>query len=294
MVWDPGIEEDGDSTADLHFFSNLLKMKYPDVRTKVASMRAGSIILNGNEAIKLKRVILDSGALHSSYLSKNWVDRYRPDLKHHIRKVKGTVTLGDNETAIEVSERVSLKVDFVDWQGAGHSGIVDFCVFSMPGLEAIVGLPDILKSYLELFITMLQRAKDELNKESDSIVYTLVEKYSDLVCPWSKPYDGECEEEAQSYVPCSFTGPLCYLSYSHEEAVQKYLAELESHVAKDWQENTDIIAFLQSDIALDVFVPKTWKGIGRIEPVEFEWDPNTPKEHKPHCRPINPKLYEAT
>ena len=129
-------------------------------------------------------------------------------------------------------------------------------------------------------------------RDVDSAVYNLVDKYSDLVHPWTKEHDVECEEEAESYVPCSFTGPLHYLTQTHEEAVQEYLDGLGEHVAKDWQENTKIMDFLKSDIALEVFVPKTWQGISGIEPVEFEWDPAMPAVHKPHSRPINPKLYE--
>ena len=50
--------------------------------------------------------------------------------------------------------------------------------------------------------------------------------------------------------------------------------------------------FLKSEIAIDVFVPKVWQGLSGVEPVEFEWDPDMPTEHRPHARPINPKLYD--
>jgi hypothetical protein len=43
-------------------------------------------------------------------------------------------------------------------------------------------------------------------------------------------------EELTTPEPCSFTGPLHYLSMSHEQAVQEYVLMLDEHISKDWIE----------------------------------------------------------
>ena len=55
------------------------------------------------------KFLLDSGAIHSSYISKSLVDMHRDVWDRVIRKVDGKVTLGDNTTTITVDERVTLE-----------------------------------------------------------------------------------------------------------------------------------------------------------------------------------------
>jgi hypothetical protein len=270
---------------------------------------SGSIIVDKDRRIRMSRVLLDTGALHSSYISKELIDKYRKQMASRIRKVDGHVTLGDNKTAVKVSERISLPVEFVDWKGVRYQGMIDLCVWDMPGMEMIVGLPDILDHYLNFLIDMLQAARSfdpvkghytsDIVENTSGVhldtsgVFTLLERYTDLISPWTVAQDPESPEEEESYVPCSFTGPLYYLSKPYEEVVQDYYADFETHVADDWKKHTRVIELLKSDLALSVFCPAEWKGLSGFEPLELDWKPEMPHEYKPACRPINPRLFEA-
>lgn len=272
--------------------SSLLKLRYPELQNVVASVCSGSIVVNsrGRSRLRLSKILLDTGALHSSYIAKRVVDKYRRQMQSRIRQVNGVVKLGDNKTSVTVSERVTLPVELVDWKGVQYVAMIDLCVWDMSdGLDMIIGLPDILASYLEFLVDVLQAARDNVQSE----VFKLEERYTDLQLPWTVVQEVETEEERESYIPCSFTGPLYYLSKPHTEVIADYRADFESHIAPDWKEKTDIEKFLMSEKALAVFCPAEWKGLTGFEPLELSWKDEMPKVYKPPCRPINPRLYEA-
>ena len=92
----------------------LLKLKLPDMTKRVASMRSGCVSINRTTKVRVDNILMDSGALHSSYISQDWVDKHRLELQDKIRRVNGYVTLGDNVTRVPVKERILLSVEFVD------------------------------------------------------------------------------------------------------------------------------------------------------------------------------------
>jgi hypothetical protein len=65
-------------------------------------------------------------------------------------------------------------------------------------------------------------------------------------------------EEEDTEVPCSFSGPLYYLSKPHEQIIEDYRALFDTHVAKEWQEDGRVYDILNSQSALRVFVPADW------------------------------------
>ena len=99
-------------------------------------------------------------------------------MQDKIRRVDGYVALGDNVTRIPVKERILLNVESVDWDGDVHQGAVEIM---------IVVLPDIIRTYLNLFIDMLKRARDDMlaTDVRDDRLFSLAEKYPDLISPWT-------------------------------------------------------------------------------------------------------------
>ena len=273
--------------------ASLLKLCYPEMESVVASVCSGSIVINDSRKIRLPRVLFDTGALHGSYISRELIDRFRVSMGSRIRKVDGEVVLGDNNTRIRVKERITLPIEFVDWKGNSYLAMVDFCVWDMPGLDAIMGLPDILGSFLDFMVDMLEaNRKQEQQNDNVLAVCSLQEKYPDLVRPWTVEQDGESPEEEESYIPCSFTEPLYYLAKPHSEVIEEYKAEFEKHIAEDWKLNTNVVEILLGSKALEVFCPAEWKGISGFEPLELVWKEEMPVMYKPAVRPINPRLYE--
>ena len=75
------------------------------------------------ETITLGLVLFDTGATHSSYIAKSWVDANRTLLQPMIRQVNLKVKLGDNRTTMNITERVTLMVTFVDDNGVDHKAV---------------------------------------------------------------------------------------------------------------------------------------------------------------------------
>ena len=88
--------------------SGLFKICFPELGGKIPIARAGRILFDGVH-VCVTKILLDSGAIHSSYISKSLVDMHRDVWDRVIRKVDGKVTLGDNTTTITVDERVTLE-----------------------------------------------------------------------------------------------------------------------------------------------------------------------------------------
>ena len=107
-------------------------------------------------------ILFDTGASHSSYISKTWVDGHRGELSSFIKPTKAAVTLGDNRTTVSISEVLTLNLSFYfDNNSESVEVEVTMCVLDMPSKTIILGLPDIIQSYYYLFIEMVNNAKTE-------------------------------------------------------------------------------------------------------------------------------------
>ena len=72
--------------------------------------------------------------------------------------VDGKDCLGDNKTEVSVTENV--KIDMLlrapdKWR---VTAIVNFCVWDMPGMHMILGVPVILDYFLVVLVTVLETA----------------------------------------------------------------------------------------------------------------------------------------
>ena len=110
--------------------------------------------------------------------------------------------------------------------------------------------------------------------------------------PWKEALDEVPQEELETEDPCSFTGPLCYLSKPHQEVVQEYLDMFDEHIAPEWRDNAQLLELLQSPEAIQVFVPEEWRGINGFEPVSFEFKEDMPKVHRSAARPVNMRIFQ--
>lgn len=275
----------------------LFKLRFPKDHDSYPVLRSGSIVC-GSRRVVVDKVLFDSGALHSSYVSVDLVNKYREEWSHRIRNVEGFVKLADQETVTKVNERITLDLEFIDENGGIYSAPVDMCVFSMPSMDIIIGLPDILGFFMDLFIEMI--TVERRSEKRVHFVNTLVSPENEIrdneqtLHPWKNEHDELAPEELNTEIPCSFSGPLYYLSKPHDQVIDDYREMFKDHVAEDWKLNTNVLDILLSKEALQVFVPKEWTGISGFEPVEFEWLHDMPTEHRPPYRPINPKLFNDT
>ena len=74
--------------------------------------------------------------------------------------------LADQTTRVETKEVVRGVLSFVADDGVTeYEGPVTAIVWNMPGLDFIVGLPDIAKNFVDVLTSMLRSTIGEVNEE---------------------------------------------------------------------------------------------------------------------------------
>ena len=101
---------------------------------------------------------MDTGALHSSYISRDLVDKHRDAWRGKVMHVDGKDCLGDNKTVVSVTENVKIDVLLRAPDQWRVTAIVYFCVWDMLGLNMILGVPVNLDYFLVVLVTVLGTA----------------------------------------------------------------------------------------------------------------------------------------
>lgn len=74
-IFDPGGSFAIDDTC-MSYVRGLIAAAYPEVKRSVCVIREGVLGINGETKHVCSKILLDSGALTSSYISEELVDRY--------------------------------------------------------------------------------------------------------------------------------------------------------------------------------------------------------------------------
>ena len=90
---------------------SVLQKSVPKVTLHRKMYKSGTIKLPGLEK-EVPDILFDTGASHSSYISKSWVDEHREALRAYIQPIKASVTLGDNKTTVSINELLTLNLSF--------------------------------------------------------------------------------------------------------------------------------------------------------------------------------------
>ena len=320
MIFDPGTyglnDLDPDTLDALAVVSELFEVAYPGHSGECPVITQGELQLTQSRVeevassfVVVDKILFDSGAMQASYISKEWIEQHRDVIKSQLRPCAGRVRLADNKTIVGVHERFRTLVSFTI-RGTGEvvSGVVDFWVLEMPGpggVSAIIGLPDIVSTFLGVFQHMLEDAAEmaregvylghlgdlatEVHVLQSMSLEELRQTYPDVQDTWSRPMDEIAPEELETEEACSFTGPLYYLSKPYEEVREEYFSMFDKHIDPEWRYSPRLLELLHSEKARLVFTPEEWHGINGIE-LDFDFDENMPTVHRERARPINPKL----
>jgi len=283
-VFDPGIDlvEDDETELLLEAVGDVIRSR----GSRPLSFREGEFKAAGIP-IKIVNVLFDTGALHKSYISSDLVERNREKWKDHIFPHRAVACLADQATRIETNEVIRGVLSFVGDDGiTEYSGEVEAIVWTMPGMEFIVGLPDIARNYVDLLTAMLRNSDVEVNNVLETDM-----RPGDIRL-WSEGEVEESPEEIETPVPVAFGPVLAFMETSYEDARTEYFQMLEAHVGELLSGCSKFKAILESDLCVDRFVPREWTGIQGFPPLDLQVKEDFPPFHKVRSRPINPRLYE--
>ena len=238
----------------------------------------------------MENILFDTGALHHSYINEAFVNRNYKGCCSQRRPISVDLRLGDNKTSVKVTEAVTLKLSRIDLNLGVHVKELDCYVWRMPGTNMIIGLPDILFKFAKCFRGLITRGESLMSNGVNKL--SVMEEVSnpDIMYEGSK-YE-ETEEERNSYEPCSFSLDLAHMGKAYDEAMKEYIEMFCSHIDQRFRDETPVELLLKTRWVMDLFVPKHWEGLRKVEPVEISFKSTLPVSLKPKARPINPRMHE--
>jgi len=240
--------------------------------------------------IPVATALWDSGALHASYISQDFLDRHMDVFGPHVGESRSDVRMASGKERVTIKQHIDLTVVFPDSSGKEYGALLRLFVLPDSENDILIGLPAIVVHFGSIYLERIRAAVDTYGV--DSTMHHIAIDASDLRTPWSIPPDEEAPEDLETPLPCSFTDALHFMEMTPDQAKEEYFGQFEEHVAPEFAANTPVLELLRTK-GLLVFVPQNWEGIKNIEPLELKWKDDLPTRMKPKARPVNPRLYDA-
>lgn len=266
--------------------SMLEKLNSLNVTSKSANAYVSGLV--GPELLSV-RVLLDTGAISNSYISKRLVDEHK-DKWSHFSEAYSEVMLADKVTKMSVYGKLRVQIKLMDDMNNSTAVTTTFNVINIPPNEVILGLPDILL-YTWPFVRhvwdirsarMINSQEKDISSSQDSFLSHL----------FSKHVEPAEEELLDDFVPASFSGPYDYLGKEYSESVRDFKNLFDEHISDGFRKATKIVELITTK-GLLVFVPKEWNGIVGVDPIKLPFKDSFPDRMKPKARPVNPRLFAA-
>ena len=188
-----------------------------------------------------------------------------------------TLSTAKKNYKVSVEGRCMVKLKYRDKE----SNIVLYVVEEL-NEDLIISLNDILLYFLEEFYRLLKDKRQLLIDHEIKVVDT-----SDLVYPWSQPFD-----EGPELANLEDADFCDYMNIPYQDAVKNYLLIVEDHISLEFKADQRFIQLLMSDLALAVFVNPSWTGI-EIADFHLETTSDLPQHMKPAIRKVNPAIYDV-
>ena len=283
MQYDPGGYEDSDTTL---LCMQAIAAVVTTYTTSRSVFHEGTYEVAGHK-VRMLDVLLDSGALQKSYISNEIVERSRERWESAIAPYDSTVAMADSTTKVRTSECVRGKLTFLDDKGSLHSADVEAVVWKMRNIDFILGLPDILRFYLDLFVEKLKSAREQMLAG----IFDTTPMLEGEERVYSEGDIEEAPEDAECPMPVHFGPVLSFMEMPYEESKAEYIASLDGHIGPMMKGCQGLMDLFMSEMGMDRFVPSSWAGI-KTEPLDLIMREGFPESRKSHSRPINPKLFE--
>ena len=294
-----------------------------DVENLSRAHTVGQVIMKDNNKVKdilnktrkvPAKILLDSGAISSNYISKEYFEKIKKDLGSNNIVSKRTVTLlADKITKCVSPGVVKLQLWLYDEYAKRHYYTGTFKILESLSCDLIIGLPALIGALNKYFIQLLQYAaeitKGSIDKEKGKVSKNMNENMDHrtnmsarineelqylnaaLEDPWTTDNHKIAPEDEQTPNPVQFEDYIQFLSKTRQEALTEYNELISTHVSDELRNKDNIMNMLKDEF-IDVFVPKEWKGISRIPPLKLQWKDTLPDKIRAKARPINPRLYE--
>lgn len=258
-----------DGSDDINLIASLLVTNTSSRYWYASHKTAGLSLHNSGDYEIVSVALLDTGASNNNYISQILIDKY--GLGSFTTKCNVCCRVA-NGTKVEIERRIKLRIKFDLLNGSAVEAQLNFYV--LPGLseEVVIGLPDIVKYFRELLLEMLEVGN------AMNFISEIDNDNPDIRNPWSGDIDSGAEEEIPD--PTSFQD-LMFLEEEYDDARKTFLEMLPAKVEPEFSAVDGVLHYLEN-VAIDVFVPRDWRGIKGVEPVELELKDGMPNDLRPY------------
>ena len=152
---------------DPQWLGEELLFSIPEAAVHCAVNKAGIVCFDNGDQVVLDagEVLFDSGALHASYVSEDFLMENLEALESKVIAHQSQSLMADG-SPVRIKQRVPLRLEFKDSQGDVHSFGSVFLVMPNLSYKFIIGLPDIVKKVGKLFQDMINCAIEECSGDS--------------------------------------------------------------------------------------------------------------------------------
>ena len=267
-----------------------------------AVYRQGLILLPHDQELIVESCMFDTGAFHSNYINPNFLHRHWQMLSPMVFHDPSVITLADGKTSVQCDQVAIFDISFVNGEELLIAKL-PFRVFQMASQDIIIGLPAVLKHFVQLLSHMLEDASLVLRRSEGEIedavqnIHTICTKElvdkEILIEPFSDMTVQDAQEDLDTPSPVWFGDVLQQLETGLDAAIADYHETLLSRIAPEFITGTkrDVVKLLREK-GVHVFVARNWTGLKGFEPYDLEVRPDLPDQHQARCRPVAKNLWE--
>ena len=142
--------------------------------------REGQLQHNGH-TVYVSKALLDTGAEEANYMGGLLADRFYGEIERE--PCRHPVRLGDGKTIVTCTEIVTVDVALYASDGSLQAPIsTSFYVMPALGDQIIIGLPEILGNYYEIFTSILEEARANRPKARLDRLAQLYDRCKEQLC----------------------------------------------------------------------------------------------------------------
>ena len=136
-------------------------------RNLATHMHVSGILIQEDIRIPVKNVLMDTGALHGSYVSQRFIDKHRHELQANIHAASGSVKFGNKDHVHKITEVLIMPMLVVCKHTQRTYKLLT--VYSIVELtnDFIIGLPDLADTLAPLFVKAFLTAATQLQSYND-------------------------------------------------------------------------------------------------------------------------------
>lgn len=269
------------------------------VRT-LRPMYVEATVGSGSNTSGAFQCLLDTGASHSNYVRKAFLEKNFPNYERLLKRINSEVRTGSN-ALVSIEYELTLPIT-LHHAGETYCADITCCILEDSNTNLIIGLPTLTCEFYELTLARLREAREFYQDTSEhhstnNVVISSVPYHNKDLCVPVDAFDDPsyrtiAEEELGRFehTPDSFPGLIDVMIGDEEAKFKEFKEQQETRVNPELPQRERFIQLL--DDYFTVFHQSNFDGLC-VDPIDIVTREDMPLQHKPEFRFVSVKNEEA-